>query len=81
MSVLKSLEQLPVGASGRVERLEGGFGFLQHVQDLGLRVGQMLRKVQHAGSGPILIEFESQVVAVGRGIAHRIIVEELRDGG
>lgn len=77
----RSLEQLPAGASGRVEALEGGFGFLQHVQDLGLSVGQVLRKVRHENTGPILIEFESRVVAVGRGIARRILVEDLSDGG
>ena len=74
-----SLEQLPVGAAAKVVRLQGGFGFQQHVQDLGLKSGQVLRKVQHAGSGPILIAFGAQAVAVGRGVASRIIVDELAD--
>ena len=60
--------------------MQGGTGFQQHVQDLGLEIGRVLRKVQHAGAGPILIEFGSQTVAVGRGIARRIIVDELSDG-
>lgn len=61
-----SLEELPVGATARVVRLEGGFGFRQNVQDLGLGVGQTLRKAQHGGSGPVLIEFGGHTVAVGR---------------
>ena len=75
-----SLDQLSVGATARVERLRGGFGFQQHVQDLGLKIGQILRKVQQTNTGPILIEFESQSIAVGRGIARRIIVDESSDG-
>jgi Fe2+ transport system protein FeoA len=74
-----SLEQLPVGATAKVVRLQGGFGFQQQVQDLGLRTGLVLRKVEHEGAGPILIQFEAQTVAVGRGIAKRIIVDELSD--
>jgi ferrous iron transport protein A len=74
-----SLEQLPVGANARVKKLQGGFGFQQHIQNLGLKAGQVLRKVRHNGSGPILVEFDAQTVAVGRGIAHRIIVDELAD--
>ena len=74
-----SLEQLPVGATARVKQLEGGFGFQQHIQELGLEIGQVLRKVRHTGTGPILIEFTSQTVAVGRGIARRIIVDESTD--
>jgi Fe2+ transport system protein FeoA len=78
--VTTSLDQLPVGATAKVERLQGGFGFQQHVQDLGLKVGQVLRKVQQTGTSPILIEFESQTVAVGRGIARRILVDESSNG-
>ena len=74
-----SLEQLPVGATARVKQLSGGFGFQQHIQNLGLETDQVLRKVRHTGSGPILIEFASQTVAVGCGIARRIIVDELTD--
>ena len=75
-----SLDQLSVGSTAKVAQLQGGTGFQQHVQELGLKTGQVLRKVQHAGAGPILIEFESQTIAVGHGIARRIIVDELPDG-
>ena len=75
-----SLDQLSVGATARVKQLSGGFGFQQHVQDLGLKIGQILRKVHQTNTGPILIEFESQTAAVGRGIARRIIVDESSDG-
>ena len=74
-----SLDKLSVGAAAKVVQLQGGLGFQQQVQDLGLELGQVLRKIQHTGSGPILIEFQSQRAAVGRGIARRIIVDELSD--
>ena len=74
-----SLDQVPVGATARVKQLQGGAGFQQHVQNLGLKAGQVLRKVEHTGTGPILIEFASQTIAVGRGIARRILVDELSD--
>ena len=74
-----SLEQLTVGARARVARIQGGFGLQQHVQALGLERGQMLRKLRHAGQGPVLIEFAAQRVVVGRGIARQIMVEEVSD--
>jgi Fe2+ transport system protein FeoA len=79
--VTTSLEELSVGAKAKVIRLQGGFGFQQQVQDLGLEIGRVLQKVRHTGTGPILIEFGSHTVAVGRGIARRIIVDELSDEG
>jgi len=67
-----SLEQLPVGAKARVERMQGGLGLQQHIQALGQGAGQVVQKLRHAGNGPILIEFGSQRMAIGRGIARRI---------
>jgi Fe2+ transport system protein FeoA len=72
-----TLDQLDVGAAAKILQLQGGFGFQQQVRDLGLFAGQTIRKVEQAGTGPILIQFETQTVAVGRGIAKRIILDEL----
>jgi ferrous iron transport protein A len=77
--VTTSLEQLPDGATARVEALQGGFGFLQKVRDLGLEVGHVIKKVRHQGRGPILIQSGTQTIALGRGIAQRVLVRELPD--
>lgn len=74
-----SLEQLAEGATARVAQIQGGSGLQQHVQILGLESGQVLHKLHHAGKGPVLIEFASQRVVIGRGIARRIVVEEVAD--
>jgi len=77
---MTSLEQLPVGVKARVEQLQGGYGFLQKVRDLGIGEGQVVRKIQQTGRGPVLIECGELRVAIGHGIAQRIFVQELSEG-
>ena len=75
-----SLEELAVGARAAINQIRGGAGLREHVQALGLETGQVLRKLQHAGKGPVLIEFGTQRVSIGRGIARKIMVEVVSDG-
>ena len=75
-----TLDHLPIGATARVTHLRGGPGFQSHIQRLGLEVGQVLRKARQEATGPILVELESSTIAIGRGLAQRIIVEALADG-
>ena len=75
-----TLDHLPVGATARITRLQGGHGFQSRIGHLGLEVGQVLHKTRQESSGPILVELESSTIAIGRGLAHRIVVEALADG-
>ena len=73
-----SLDQ--VRAPSRVEVLEvvGGRGARQMMAQLAIRVGGVLRVKRAAPlGGPILVESNGGVVAVGRGLARKVIVRVL----
>ena len=74
-----NLETLPVGASARIDSLQGGRGFLSHVREAGLELGMTVRKEHQEETGPIMIRCGPHRIALGRGIARRILVQELHD--
>lgn len=44
------------------------------VEDMGLRVGKMVEVLRNAGRGPILLKVDESRIAIGRGIAMKIMV-------
>jgi ferrous iron transport protein A len=54
-----------------------GSGILRRLLDLGLTKGCSFKVVQGSRAGPILIEVRGTRIALGHGIARRLIVEEL----
>jgi Fe2+ transport system protein FeoA len=52
-------------------------GVLRRLLDLGLTKGCFFKVVQGSRVGPILIEVRGTRIALGHGIAQRLIVEEL----
>jgi ferrous iron transport protein A len=73
-----SLDTLPPGRSGRVVSIRGGRRLCLRLGRLGLRQGAMVRTVTHgAWRGPLLVEVNGAQVALGRGIARRIVLQLL----
>ena len=72
---LLALTDLPVGASASVVRLAGGHGMQGRLASMGLHVGSQVRLL-HAprGSGPALVGIGQTRLAIGRGMAERILV-------
>jgi len=70
------LARMKTGRSGTVVRIEGGRGLVNRLSALGVRPGRRITKV---GSmfmrGPVTIQLGSAQVAVGFGMANKIIVE------
>ena len=53
----------------------GGWGIRRRLAQMGIYPGSRLRVVsQGAFGGPLLIDVEGRVVAIGRGIADKVIV-------
>ena len=72
---LQSLTDLPAGAAGTVAIIQGGAGMLLKLGRLGLRPGAHLRKVGGLyGRGPVLVEVAGTQVALGHGMAGRVLV-------
>lgn len=73
------LSELDMGKVARVRRVGGGYDFMRRLMSLGIRLDQIVVKV---GSGPfkspIVIEVDRAKVAIGRGMALNVFVEELQ---
>lgn len=75
-----SLQDLRSGYRAEVLRLDGGFGLQRHLDSLGIRPGKIIRKITaQPMRGPTVIELDGSSIAIGRGMARRIIVKELSD--
>jgi ferrous iron transport protein A len=75
---MKSLSELEEGRKAKVLNILGGMGLRQHLSTHGIHVGDIvLVKRSSAWGGPILIELHGSEVALGRGIASWVQVEEL----
>lgn len=66
-----------IGDTVRVVDIQGGLGFRQRLFHLGIHEGDILT-VKRSGilGGPILIEVHGTEIALGRGMAKRILVEK-----
>jgi ferrous iron transport protein A len=75
---IKTLNEIEEGKKARVLEVLGGMGMRQHLSTLGIHAEDIvLVKRSSAWGGPILIEVHGSEVAVGRGVASKVQVEEL----
>jgi len=71
-----TLVRMQTGQSGIVVQIQGGHGLANRLSALGIRPGKRITKV---GSmfmrGPVTIQVDRAQVAIGFGMASRIVVE------
>jgi len=73
-----TLNSIAVRRKARVRMIEGGQGIRAHLNTLGIHVGDVLEVVDRAPfRGPVLIQLHGSRVALGRGVAAKILLEEL----
>ena len=73
-----TLEKVDENKKAMVTDIQGGQGIRQRLGQMGIHPGDTITMLRvGALRGPLLIEVHSSQVALGRGIASRIIVEEL----
>ena len=71
-----SLTNMKSGQSGVLVEFLGGHGMTSRLDALGLRLCKKIRKVSSMlMRGPIVVEVDGFQIAVGYGVASRIIVE------
>jgi ferrous iron transport protein A len=56
--------------------LESGRGAMQRLTDMGLVPGERLKILNNSGFGPITVLIKGVRVALGHGLANKIIVKE-----
>lgn len=70
-----SLVEMKPGQVGTISTIEGGPGFKEKINQIGLRKGKKIKKVSSIFSrGPVTISVDNFQVALGYGKAVRIMV-------
>jgi ferrous iron transport protein A len=70
------LTELDSGEQGTIAALEGGWGMQERLRSMGLAEGQMIEKLSSlALGGPIVIMVKRTQIAIGRGMARKILVK------
>lgn len=73
---LVTLRQMPSGRSGKVVEVQGGGGLVNRLSALGVRPGKKITKVSSMLlRGPVTIQVGNTCLAIGFGMAGRVIVE------
>jgi ferrous iron transport protein A len=71
-----TLSQMSSGQTGTVVQIAGGYGLERRLQALGIRPGKRITKVSSMfGHGPVTVQVDSMQIAIGFGMANKIIVE------
>ncbi len=71
-----TLTKMQRGQSGRVLQIEGGRGMVNRLSALGIMPGKKITKISSMlMRGPVTIEVDRVQVAIGFGMANRIIIE------
>jgi ferrous iron transport protein A len=74
--VVTNLERLAAGKTAVVVGFDGGHGLLGKADAMGLRVGKKLRKLSsQLMAGPVTVIMDGRQLAMGRGIARKILVK------
>ena len=64
------------GQEGKITQILGGVGVIRKLDALGVRPGKRIKKISKALlRGPLVFEVERTQIAVGRGIAQKILVK------
>ena len=73
---IRNLQNLKSGESGRISQIDGGYGMVNRLAALNIRPGKLITKLNSGiMRGPITIELDRTQVAIGFGMAKRILVD------
>jgi ferrous iron transport protein A len=70
-----TLDRMKKGARGRVVDVMGGHGAAGKLSAQGIVAGMVVEKTGELRGGPVLIKVGGAQVALGRGLAKRVVVE------
>ena len=74
-----AIAKLATGESGIVKSYTGGRGMLGRCLSMGFTPGSLVKMLKNFGSGPVLVKVHDTEVALGRGIAEKIVVTRNKD--
>jgi ferrous iron transport protein A len=68
------LSMLSAGEEAQLVDIRGGHGIRRRLSAMGLNPGMKVTVVQNAMRGPIILGVMDSRIALGRGMAHKILV-------
>ncbi|MCD6510376.1 MAG: ferrous iron transport protein A [Thermoprotei archaeon] len=71
------LLMLNPGEEGEVIQIDGGWGIVRRLAELGIYPGAIVRMMNKSW-GPVVILVSGVRIAIGRGMARRILVRPIR---
>lgn len=72
-----SISNLGSGTRAIVRNIQGGKNIISRLSAMGLSVGSEVEVLENRGQGPVLVRVRGTRIALGRGEALKIIVEEI----
>ena len=70
------LTEMKRGQVGVVSHIEGGYEFARKIQNMGIRTGKKMKKIEeHFRKGPQTIRIDNFKIAIGYGMAEKIFIE------
>jgi len=73
-----TLDQLQLGKRARVIRVHGGRGLRRNLTQMGVHPGDIVYLTQGgAFYGPVVIEVNGSKIALGRGVARKVLIDPL----
>jgi Fe2+ transport system protein FeoA len=70
------LSTLTYGTQAKIAKINAGCNLLKRLNEMGLTLGTTIKVVSDPCGGPVLIEVRDSRLALGRGVATKIYVEE-----
>lgn len=75
-----TLDQLQPGERAKILAVAGGHGLRRRLQQMGIHPGDSVSLASQAAfRGPLLVTVHGMQIALGRGVARRILVEPAAD--
>jgi len=72
------LTRVTAGEKARVVEILGGQAMYHRLLGMGLRVGTVVRRQNTDASGPVILSIGSTRLALGHGMAEKVIVEQVK---
>jgi ferrous iron transport protein A len=71
---------LSEGEEGEIVELRGGRGMIQRLSDMGFTPTTKIRVLKSSPPGPMLVDVRDARIALGRGVAMKIIINGVKKG-
>jgi len=76
-----TLDKLTNNKKAKIVSIAGGRGLVHRLYQMGLTPGTVVEMISNYGHGPLVIKARRVEIALGRGMASKIIVESVENQG